>query len=526
MFPINKRPDRHYIPLYLYLLFWFTINLFFLNSFPFFHTDEAWLSGLTRTMMGEGRPDSTEAFFDLYERHPHAIKLLYHLAESLFFVFDYSLFSARLLSLTVGALTLWCFHHLLTHLSPSPDRTKTDGGALLVTVFFSWDVQFVYATHMARQEIFILLFLLIGLLLFYGGDKGTSGRKSFPPGLTAGLAFGIHPNALLTLFPLFFLFTISLLNHSRNRWDLLSFLLGLVTGIFPFLLLSFLFNIHFPRDYLAFGQTVGVTEGLDVKLLKWPQFHNNLYHRIGGTYYLPDIRYFYAILPLLALILACMRIRGKALFFSGLLGISLGTLLLGKYSPPSQVLLFPFFYLGLYLIFDRFRGRSPGMLSFLLLIIALSSSLWQIGKEAEGERNRYRDYREEISRWIPEDGRVLGGLTLVFYLNRGKLYDWRNLAFLRENNLTLEEYLADREIGYVIIPSELFLIHENRPVWNSLYGNTSYWFPRLMEILEQRGELIYRFDTPGYGTRIAAYRYRIPEYTLIYRLDREASSRE
>ena len=83
----------------LYLTGYFFINILFLTKYPFMHSDESWLSGLSRTMMYDGL-GSTEYFFDLVPRYPHAIKIIFHILQIVFIkLFGYSLFSVRLLSL-------------------------------------------------------------------------------------------------------------------------------------------------------------------------------------------------------------------------------------------------------------------------------------------------------------------------------------------------------------------------------------------------------------------------------------------
>ncbi|MDC7235361.1 MAG: 4-amino-4-deoxy-L-arabinose transferase, partial [Spirochaetales bacterium] len=94
--------------LFLYLVIWFVSSLFFLTDYPFVHSDEPWLSGLTRSMMDSSSLSSTEDFFDLYERNPHALKVLFHLLQMPFIrLLGYSLFSVRLLSLTAGLISLY-----------------------------------------------------------------------------------------------------------------------------------------------------------------------------------------------------------------------------------------------------------------------------------------------------------------------------------------------------------------------------------------------------------------------------------
>ncbi|MEG0271461.1 MAG: 4-amino-4-deoxy-L-arabinose transferase, partial [Clostridia bacterium] len=61
------------------LCLWFLLNLLFLTRYPYMHSDESWLAGLSRSMLSNHSIGVTESFFDLKPRYPHAIKLLFQL---------------------------------------------------------------------------------------------------------------------------------------------------------------------------------------------------------------------------------------------------------------------------------------------------------------------------------------------------------------------------------------------------------------------------------------------------------------
>ena len=93
------------------LAVFFVGNLCFLTQYPFVHSDEPWLAGLTRNMMEQGSLGVTETFFDLKPRYPHAVKSIFHLLQMpLIALFGYGAFSVRLLSLLGGTTALWLFY--------------------------------------------------------------------------------------------------------------------------------------------------------------------------------------------------------------------------------------------------------------------------------------------------------------------------------------------------------------------------------------------------------------------------------
>jgi len=97
--------------LYIYMSIYFIINLFTLTRFPFVHSDEPWLAGLSRGYSVNHTPFITESFFDLFPRNPHMIKVLYHYTQALFIkIFGYNIFSVRLISLVAAMITIYLFY--------------------------------------------------------------------------------------------------------------------------------------------------------------------------------------------------------------------------------------------------------------------------------------------------------------------------------------------------------------------------------------------------------------------------------
>ncbi len=507
-------------------LSWFAVNLLFLDTYPFVHTDEPWLSGLTLSMMDAGSPAATEDFFDLYPRHPHAIKILYHLLQIPFvLLFGYSLFAVRLLSLLAGTVSLLLFWRLLHNISPGnggegrneAENRRSEFLRIFMLLLMAADIQFIYSSHFARQESLLLLLETAVLVLLTKNDL-PPGKRGFFAGAVTGLAAGFHPNAFIIAWPagLFLLVSIGL--RKRTLKEGLLFLLS--TGIFAsvFVLLSFLFNASFISDYLAYGRPLGVLEPADIKWLRLPAFYKKLFFRIGGTYHTPPIMLQMLLFPLV-LTIDFFRNR-NSLPLAGFAGFSIAVALIGKYSQPSIVFLLPFFYLGIY---GALLPAGNFMLKKLLLVIPvlllaanIRFSLSDISRETES----FQSFMGEIRDVVSADSTVVSNLYGEYVTGTGgQFYDWRNLAELRSAGISLDEYLKERSVEYVILSDELDFIYSRRPVWNVLYGNIAYWYPEMKELLKNDGTLIKEFSSPGYGMRIAAYRYREEWKVRIYRLD-------
>ena len=176
----------------LYILAFSLVSLLFLERFPYVHSDESWLAGLSRGMLENGSIGVTEAFFDAKPRYPHAIKVIFHLLQmGMISVFGYRAKSVRLLSWLGGVAALWmCF------LSGTRFLNSEKKGFFLMAVF-SVDIQFLYASHFARQEILLCLVQWVCIWILFS-PKGFYHRKgALLLGLCTGFAVGLHPNSFL-----------------------------------------------------------------------------------------------------------------------------------------------------------------------------------------------------------------------------------------------------------------------------------------------------------------------------------------
>lgn len=501
--------------LILYLALWFVANLFFLETYPFLHGDEPWLSGLSRHMAETGRLAVTEPFYDLYPRRPHAFKIFFHICQIVFLrLFGNNLFSFRLLSLLSGTAALALFHRLFRLSSPSSPR----GLPLAATVLLSLDIQFIYLSHLARQEIIMISLMLLSLNLLLNASPKTdrTSRSSVLSGLTLGLALGFHPNAFIIAWPASLLMAVGLLSGHRKAGEALSFLGTAAVTVLLLTLLSLSFNNNFFTDYLNYGRPLGVTDPLGSKALALPGFLKTVLIGPEGTYHLPKIWHHP---PLFLLALATVK-KGK-LPALGLLGLTAGLLILGKYSPPSYGFYLPFLYLSLGNLGRLTKPVSPATglyypLLFLLLI-SLFSGGSTLKRELSPVTENYNDYLTKLEIYLPQNGIVLGHLNLEYYLDRGRLYHWRNLSGLTGDGVA--SYLRERKITHIVITEEIDFLYSHSPRWDMLYGPVSGWYPPLKEFLEDSCTLEGRFSSPGYGTRIAPYRHRGDWSVSVYRIN-------
>lgn len=490
---------------------WFALNLLFLTSYPFVHTDEPWLSGLTRTMMEEKSLNATEDFFDLYPRHPHAVKILYHIFQIPFIaLFGYSVFSVRLLSLTAGSASLVLMGRLLDNLFPEGKKRFN----MAILILMSADVQFIYASHFARQEA-ILLMLLLSALNAVAAERLSPRKRGLLAGLFIGLAAGFHPNAFIIAWPvgLYILYRMVAKKTAPSEgWSFLA-----VTGALALLFagLSYLFNPGFIHDYGAYGEPLGVLASPDVKVLRLPGFFEKLFSRTGGTYHTPPIMVQMTLFPFW-LVIDGVRNR-NFLNIAGFLGFSVAVTIIGKFSQPSIVFLLPFYYLA---IAGSLHGFMPAKWLFpAVLTFLFCGNLFFSVTDIRPEKESFAMWLHRMNEIIPENSVVLGNLYTEYLTGfNGRFHDWRNLSFLDVKDLSLKEYIDQRGIEYIILTDELDYIYENRPQWNALYGNTSNWYPQMKDFIARHTVPAGEISGSPYAVRIAPYRHLMDWKIRIYKV--------
>ncbi len=514
-----------------YFVAYFFFHLLFLTQYPFIHSDESWLSGLTRNMVEQGNLGVTETFYDIKPRYPHAIKSLFHVFQMpFFFLFGYQIFSFRLLSLLASVSVLLVFHQFLTRLLPwAPwEKNLLFTPSFLGMVALSCSIQFIYAAHFARQEILLLLALLLIASFLYQ-------EKIVPAGVITGLSIGLHPNSfLLGMMGLLLLFPGQAKKKRLSApWKPLFLYSGITGGLaFLYIGMSLYLDPKFFSHYLAYGNSeFDITATIPSKLGEFPYYLQKIWHQVSGTYHVPNIRFelvVFAIALISALFLLMFwkktgfPIEQKAplvFLLRGLFGLFLGTVLIGRYNQTSIVFFFPLFFALVILLTGFFWHLGKKYLagswniSLLVWILILTISSTTTIMPWLSTSYSYQRYLTEISKVVPSDARVLANLNSEYYFSNNHLRDYRNLSYLKENRQSLSRYLENNKIQYIILSDELDLIYQKRPTWNMIYGNLRY-FDELHEFLEEHCTLIHQFQDNVYGIRIIQYMESDLDFTV------------
>ncbi len=483
---------------YWYVAGWFIVNLFFLTNFPFMHSDESWLSGLTRSMM-QGGLDSTETFFDLMPRYPHAIKTIFHLLQMGFIkIFGYNLFSVRLLSMIAAAVSLILLYKIGTLF------LKNNKTAFWAMVFLSISTQFVYATHFARQEIIILMGMLLVVHYTLKNTEKWTWKNDAILAVMTGAFIGVHPNSFLIALCAGSLYLYRVIIKDRSKWkNLLLYILftGIMAGIF--IGISYIFDGNFITHYLKYGSDLGVQSSFSLKTEGLLYYYQKLFTQTSVTYYTPNIRAELIIFALVAIgtVTIANKKRHMLTILLPLLAVNLGFIIIGRYSQPGIVLIFPFGTLLIFALLEQSKKTNIVLASALLCAAILANTVMGVVPYLN---NDYKDYINNISQNIPKDAVVLANLNSEYAYQSSKMYDYRNLVFLSENNGNFGDYITSGGIEYIIYPEEMDFIYERRPVWNVVYGNLYLYYEDMTDFIYSKCELVYSFETP-YAMRMVQF---------------------
>ena len=499
------RPD---IVILLYLIVYAVLSSLFLTGFPWVHSDESWLAGLTRNMMECRDFSVTEAFFDARPRYPHAIKILFHALQMLAISLGgYKIFTVRMVSLLFAVAALFFFYLTAKKLLGSPYT------AVFLTILFSFDIQFIYTSHMARQESLLLFFLILCLYLFFRDGSPNTVRRAITLGIVTGLSVGFHPNSFLLACMVGCCYLARYFTHrGESKKPLLSYIA--VTGAFAlcFVVLSYCFDSQFLTHYISNSiDEFGIDAAPGNRLAGLFGFFRRLFLQQGGTYYVADLRLQFLLFALAAALLLCfyliMRKEEETketcerilVLFASVFGVVAGIFLIGRFSQLSIIFLFPAGWLLVAYTLSLFEPVLQRISYTVLLMVVGFISISCIQPHLSG--STYEAYLSQVASFAKPEDAVIANLNTEFYFENGALHDYRNLPYVMAEDDSLDSYMEENQIEYIFYTAELTYYFEHRPYYNTLYGNIMF-AEDLLRYCETECEFLGSFENARYSPRI------------------------
>jgi hypothetical protein len=498
---------KNYI--YLLLILFFIINILFLTSFPFVHSDESWLSGLSRTFLETGHMNYL--FFDIYPTAHHTMKIVFILIQNLFINFlGYSIFSVRLVSLLFSILSLYFFNKIIYYYSNDYFIS------FLTTLLFALNLQFILISHIARQESPLVFLFIFAYYLLIKNYKHTNLTLS----LILGIGIGIHPNIIFLALSLGFVYIFQIIKKEKKIIDLIKLVSFTTFFSLIYILSTFKINKNFISEYNNFGNPLGISNTIINKINGFYNFYYKLFHQISGTYFLNNLKLDYFLFIILIAIIALVIYKKNELnsnyFFPiiFIVCINLGIIIIGRYNQISVIFPLVFLYLGFGIFISNFTSKKNYIYLFLMFLILIQSfNTITFIKNIDNEN--YNTYLENFS-IIADNATVLGNLNLE-YKFKDHLFDYRNLYYLKDNNISIDKYIENNNINYIIWYEEMDYIYRNSPKWDALYGNL-YYYESIKDFFITKCTIEKEFESPTYAMRISKYVNTYPWKVTIYKV--------
>lgn len=475
----------------IFLTIYFVMHLFLLTKFPFVHSDESWLSGFSRHVLEQGTFKTSEPFFIEYPRAIHGLRIVFSSIQIIFIkLFGYSIFSMRLISLIASTFTLWVISEILKKLKFSVFNT------LFILIVLSVNIQFIYTSHMARQEILILFLMMCCVLV------NIKKIRPLLTGIIISIGIGIHPNSLLIALGIGAYYLYKALVKEIPLKQLFLLIGTTALGAVFFIIISFYLNINFIKDYLSFGESLGVVNFDHGRLEGYYWYFVKLFKQISGTYQVFPIQ-----LSIITMFLsipfgihAMIKKKTASIFFIFLLSMHIGLIVIGRYN--QTAIIFPIVFNILFWL-TYINKKFLITLSAVILLYQCYNTMAIITQN----HDNYNDLKTHLNL----DGKILGNLNLDYHLDHGQLIDYRNLWYIDD----FESYIEKHDIDYIIVPEEMGYIYQTRPKWDILYGSLPY-YENMVAYLETC-TLVDSFTSKTYGMRIARYIDTYPWTIKIYK---------
>lgn len=493
---IRKFNHRNQLGLLLVIISIFIVNLLFLTDYPYIHSDEAWLSGFTRTVVEKETFKTSEYFFNTYPRPIHGLKIIFvSLQIVIMKVLGYSPTSFRLLSLIASMIPLYLIGIYFV-------KKKSFLYGTLISILLGFQIQFILMSHTARQESLILLLMIA---VWYLIEKQ---KHPILIGLIIAIGIGIHPNSFLIACGAGSIYLYKIWLKEYQLKSLVQLVITVASGALIFILISFYLNPNFFYDYMHYGEQLGVINHSLNRFEGFYYYYYKLFNQIGGTYLLVKIKLeILLILIWLALgfILIYKKKASTALLM--LYGINVGYFLIGRYNQTAIIFSVVF---SLIILMDYIRKWQWSYLPLIILVLfTVNTSYHEI---ISTNYEAYSALSQQIS-IIPPDAKILGNLNLEYHLNYDQLLDYRNLWDLKDGEF--QDYLTQNSIEYIVFSEELSYIESTSPKWDILYGPMAY-YDEMIRYLETC-EIVHTFESRTYGMRIARYIEDYPWTITIYK---------
>lgn len=475
-------------------------HLVYLNEVPGVFLDEGWLSNAAWHWLKTGE-NIAPMYSPVLDQFESSSVIRFYLGQlpysAVFAVLGLGFFEARLASwLMGGALLVVVICIGWQHYS------KRTG--VIAALFLSISAPFLYASHYARQDIWLTLVVVSAYLIITLALKHDRWYMHFLGSFLIGVSPDIHQYGVLFIPGVIGVY---LLAYGRGFLLKRGTWLAAAGGFAGFLVFAALHLWPDPSHYFHLLHVqLGGDEGISgLPLLSPLNLADSLIGEFSNRYDLA-LNGINLALVVVGAVLLFMR-RNKTdkhlLVFTGA-AFAMTVLIVDDKGIIYGILLYPFFMLivaeGLTSMLNRTRDlREPFVFTVIILVAAVGKDTFVMGREMIKNRdNNYYNVTDVIREVIPPDARVLGMPSWWFGLSDHEYISSFVIPYFRfYNNYDVREALEAARPDIIIVDNLTgTLLTDSR---DELPSNLRpFHIPRqeFNQFLDERGTLLRSFDDP------------------------------
>ncbi len=433
----------------IFFAVYFGVSFFYLDKYPCANSDDATYSEPCANLAEHGRLNLSflppPGGFDQSSIVQHG-RILCASRALIFKIFGVSLRTARLESLLAGMFLLLSAYAL------SMTLFENSSIALLTSVLLSLSHLFIFASHFARPDITVSLFLTGAVILYLKAEQSSSALIFFLAGLIAALTIDIHPSGNLALTVVGGTSLVQLLRGKISKKHFVFLGLGIAAGLVWWFGIRLWFNGELVQSQMKYNRIYGqVGSPLFLLLNEWKRWRNFFWL---GAYHRNMF-----LLGIFAVGIASAALNRHRKGYSKLFLILFWILVGYTFGVPAKgwvyiTYAYPFFALlsvaGLYDLFDSppvsLKFASLGLSAALLMFLGL-----EVVHTLKFYRADYNAFISKIKERVPAGSTVLASASYWFGLRGHANLVASELIMhkmIMENNGIREEYFAGTNEDY------------------------------------------------------------------------------
>jgi len=420
-------------------------NLFFLDKYPIIDLDDACMAEPAWSFVNTGHfsAPSFEGSYGLEKSDIYHGRLYIASISPFFKLFGVGPFQARIGSFLTGLFVLF-----LTYLIAK--KLFSNSVALKSIILLSISGLFIICAHRARQEMLLVLFILLSFYLFLTSVEKKSILLFFFAGLIAGLSADIHLNGVIVPIMLFVLFVHEYKLRFIKEKGFWVCMAGVLTGVLWWIITHIMLDINlFNEQWNGFVMkeigTPGASSGFNLIKLCANELKRYIFWFWSTTAHRNMVE---LVLLMIGLGGVAMK-RGKnenILIVSILTFVIMFTLIVSQKAPYYIFLFFPFLIILFVKGLENVKLSKYIFAAFVLFYITLMFFV-----SMKYDDVNYSNYGHEVRNYVPPGRSVLADTILWFAFNDQKFYSELSYSYYyKVTKKDVASYLKDKNIEYVV----------------------------------------------------------------------------